>query len=120
MESQLGIEVVPSESNQDAVEDSDIIVCIAATMAPIVQREWLSTGSLVVASGPTTWRAHELDDATISEASRIIVDAIDQPLSESGDLSAAVDKGLIQWNQLVELRHVIDGSMQVEKMTRKS
>ena len=111
MTSQLGIEVVPTETNREAVEGSDILICIAATMTPVVQGEWLSPGTLVVAVGPTTWRAHEVDEATITRASRIVVDSLEQPASESGDLAAAVDKGLIQWSQLAELRHVVTGVM---------
>ena len=62
-----------------------------------------------MSAGPTTWRAREIDDASIQRASRIVVDSLDQAPIEAGELASAVDRGLIQWSQLVELRHVVAG-----------
>jgi ornithine cyclodeaminase/alanine dehydrogenase len=111
MTGSLGLEVEPASANEEAVRDCDIIICIAATMEPVVQGEWIKSGATVIGTGPTTWRAREVDDATLTRADKIFVDSLEQAATESGDLTGAVDKGLIQWSQLHELRHVVGGTV---------
>jgi len=91
------------------VQGSDIVVCIAATMEPVLEGSWLAPGATVIAAGPTSWRAREVDDATLSRADRIFVDSLEQAPQECGDLAGAVDRGILQWSQLLELRHVVAG-----------
>lgn len=111
MSDTLGIEVLSANSNEEAVKGSDIVVCIAATMQPVVNGDWLSPGATVIGAGPTTWRAHEVDDTTLTRSDKIIVDSADQAPVEAGDLASAADRGLLQWSQLQELRHVIAGTV---------
>ena len=105
----LGIEVIAAESAEAAVRDTDLVVCVAATMEPVVQGQWLSGGATLVAAGPTTWRAREVDDDALTRASRLVIDSVEQAPGESGDLASAVDRGLLQWSQLEELRHIVAG-----------
>ena len=53
----LGVEVSAVATNEEAVRDCDIVICIAATMEPVVEGAWLKQGSTVIGAGPTTWRA---------------------------------------------------------------
>ena len=105
----LGIEVVPVGSNREAVEGCDVVICITNALEPVLDGEWLAPGALLVGAGPTTWRAREVDDTSIRRASKIVVDSMDQAPIEAGELASAVDRGLIQWSQLLELRHVVAG-----------
>ena len=107
----MGIEVSAAATNEEAVRDSDIIVCIAATMDPVVEGAWLKDGSTVIGAGPTTWRAREVDEATIARAGKLFVDSTEQAGIEAGDLCSAVDKGLLQWSKVHELRHVVSGAV---------
>ena len=109
MASSLGLEVVSAASNEEAVRNSDIVICIAAAMDPELEGEWLSSGATVVAAGPTTWRAREVDDAVLARAGQIIVDSSEQARAEAGDLANAADRGILQWSQLQDLRHVVSG-----------
>ena len=105
----LGVPVVAASSHEDAVSGCDIVICIAATMEPVVQGSWLASGVTVVAAGPTTWRAQEVDAATLSRADKIFVDSAEQAHQEAGDMAGAVDRGLLQWSQVQELRHAVAG-----------
>ena len=105
----LGIEVVPASSNEEAVRGSDIVICIAATMEPVLEGGWLEAGTTVIGAGPTTWRAREVDEATFARAGKIFVDSMEQAPVEAGDMAGAVDRGLLQWSQLLELRHAVAG-----------
>ncbi|HEU0022209.1 MAG TPA: ornithine cyclodeaminase family protein [Dehalococcoidia bacterium] len=105
----LNVDVVSAPSGEAAGRDSDIVICIAAAMDPVLQGEWLSAGTTVVAAGPTTWRAREVDDAVLTRADHIIVDSLEQAQLEAGDMASAADRGLLQWSKLQELRHVVSG-----------
>ena len=109
MEELLGIEVTPATSNQEAVLGSDIVIGIASATVPVVHGDWLKEGSTVIGAGQTTWRAQEVDDATLARAGKFFVDSLEQAHEEAGELASAVDRGLLQWNQLWELRHAVAG-----------
>ena len=107
MSEAMGIEVSSAPSNEDAVRDCDIVLCIAATMEPVVEGAWLKDGATLIGAGPTTWRAREVDDAAIARAEILIVDSNEQAKIEAGDLCSAVDRGIIQWSKIHELRHIV-------------
>ena len=107
----MGVKVSAATSNEDAVRDCDIVLCIAATMDPVVEAAWLKDGSTLIGAGPTTWRAREVDEAVITRAGKLIVDSTEQAAIEAGDLCSAVDKGIIQWSKVHELRHVVSGAV---------
>lgn len=104
----LGIEVMAVD-NGAAAADSDIVICIAATMEPVLAGENLKAGATVIGAGPTTWRAREVDDAALTRADKIFVDSAEQAPVEAGDMAGAVDRGILQWSQLQELRQVVAG-----------
>ena len=111
MTEDLGIQVSAAPSNQDAVSDCDVVIAIAATQMPVVQGEWLSGGTTVIGAGPTLLRFREVDDNTLARADRRFVDSLEQAPLECGDISAAVDLGLVQWSQFQEIRHVVAGTI---------
>ena len=110
MTNSLGIPVEAVDSGEAAAAGSDIIICIAAVLEPVLQGEWLAPGATVIGAGPTTWRAREVDDAVFARAARIFVDSPEQAPIEVGDMAGAVDRGILQWSQLQELRHVVAGA----------
>ena len=107
----LGVEVSAADSNEDAVRNCDLVIGIAATTEPVVKGEWLKPGATVIGAGPTTWRVSEVDEETLTRADRLFVDSLDQAPIEAGDIAAAVDKGLLNWSQLHELRHAVSGTV---------
>ena len=111
MADSLGIAVSSASGAQEVVEGSDIVICIAAATEPVVSGEWLATGATLVGAGPTTWRIREVDDATLVRADKIFVDSTEQVRDEAGDMASAVDRGLLQWSQLLELRHAVAGTL---------
>ena len=111
MSESLGVEVSAAASNEEAVRDCDLVIGIAATMEPVVQGDWLPAGATVIGAGPTTWRAREVDEQTLIRADKLFVDSLDQAPIEAGDIAAAVDRGLLNWGQLSELRHAVCGAI---------
>ena len=111
MSDSLGVDVKPADTNEDAVSGCDLVISIAATTEPVIRGDWLKDGSTVVGAGPTTWRASEVDERTLSRADKLFVDSLEQAPIEAGDLAAAVDKGLLNWSQLTELRYAVSGAI---------
>ena len=111
MSDSLGLDVASAAGHQEVVEGSDIVICIAAATEPVMNGEWLATGATLVGAGPTTWRIREADDATLERADKIFVDSAEQVRDEAGDMASAVDRGLLQWSQLLELRHAVAGTL---------
>ena len=111
MTDELGIPVIAADYNRDAVTDCDVVIGIASAETPVVLGEWLSTGATVIGAGPTSLRHQEVDAATLVRASRRFVDSLEQAPLECGDIASAVDRGLVQWSQFHELRHVVAGTV---------
>ena len=111
MSGTLGVSVKAADSNEDAVRGCDLVIGIAATAEPVVQGSWLKEGATVIGAGPTTWRVSEVDEETLRRADKLFVDSLDQVSIEAGDISAAVDKGLLNWSRLSELRHAVCGAI---------
>ena len=107
----LGVGVQAADSNEDAVRNCDLVIGISATTEPVVKGEWLKPGVTVIGAGPTTWRVSEVDEETLTRADRLFVDSLDQAPIEAGDIAAAVDKGVLNWSQLYELRHAVSGTV---------
>ena len=107
----LGVDVAAVSTNREAVEDSGIVVCIAATQEPVVEGNWLEPGTTLIGAGPTSWRHREVDDAVLTRADKIFVDSAEQARDEAGDMASAADRGIFQWSRLVELRYAVAGTV---------
>ena len=111
MTDNLGVDVEAVDSNEEAVSNSDLVIGIAATTEPVIQGDWLKEGCTVIGAGPTTWRVSEVDERTLTRADKLFVDSLDQAPIEAGDIAAAVDKGLLNWSRLTELRYAVSGAI---------
>jgi len=72
------------ESSEAAVRDADIIVTATTSFTPVVQREWVSPGAHINAVGTYSFKARELDSATMADAA-LFVDRRESALNEAGD-----------------------------------
>lgn len=105
----LGVEVVPAETAQQAVEGADIIVTITGSRDPVVSGEWIGDGVHVNAAGSNALVRREVDDALVRKCDIIVVDSRDQARIECGDLLFCAERGIVQWDALPELGEVVTG-----------
>jgi ornithine cyclodeaminase/alanine dehydrogenase-like protein (mu-crystallin family) len=105
----LGIEVVAVESSREVVEGSDIVICITTARGPVFDGHWLSPGAFVISAGPNTFRVQEVDETTIQRSGVIVVDCLEQAPRESGELAWPVERGVLRWGQVRELKEVVAG-----------
>lgn len=95
-----------------AAADSDIIITITNSRDPVVEGSWLKPGVHINAAGGNSVLRREVDDEVIKRASFIAVDSLDQAKIESGEFITTVEKGLLTWESVKELRYVVNGEMQ--------
>jgi ornithine cyclodeaminase len=105
----FGIEVVPVDSAEAAVRDSDIVTTITTSSSPVVQGDWLSAGTHINAAGSNALIRRELDEKAVGRADVVCVDSRATALREAGDLQPALEKGRLHEGQLIELGEVIAG-----------
>jgi len=106
----FGIDVMPVESVESAVRDSDIVVTITTATAPVVSGEWLSAGTHINAAGSNALIRRELDEKAVGRAGLVCVDSRATALREAGDLLPALEKGRLHAGQLVELGELVTGA----------
>jgi ornithine cyclodeaminase len=97
-------------SVEEALREAAVVVTATTAREPIVERAWLAPGAHVNAVGSSIPTTRELDGATMA-AARIVVDARESALSESGDVLLAMREGTLAEDvSLVELGEVLSGS----------
>ena len=111
MATELGLTNIHPVETPEAAADADIIITITSSREPVVLGEWLKPGTHINAAGGNSILRREFDDDTIKRASFIAVDSLDQSKMESGEFVTAVEKGLLTWERVKELRHVVSGQM---------
>jgi alanine dehydrogenase len=110
MGERLGIELVPVESAEAAVRGAEVLITITTAKEPVLLGEWLEPGQHVNAAGSNYAQRRELDVEAVRRADLITADEVEQARIESGDLVAAVEAGVISWDQVVNLGAVVAGN----------
>jgi len=95
---------------EDALREADVVVTTTTAREPIVEHAWLAPGTHVNAVGSSIPVTRELDGATMA-AARIVVDARESALNESGDVLLAMREGALAEDvALAELGEVLSGT----------
>jgi alanine dehydrogenase len=101
----------PGESHGDAGEQ-DVVVTATTSTDPVLRGEWLRAGALVCAVGANTLRARELDNVVVERAAFVCCDSREQAERESADLVEPIERGVLDWLEVHELREVVQGEVQ--------
>jgi alanine dehydrogenase len=106
---QTAIECVAVDSPRAALEDADIVVTATTSRTPVFDGGQLPLGAHVNAVGSNSLTRAEVDMTTVTRASRVVVDSVEQSRAESGDLLAPIEARRLRWDQVYELREVVAG-----------
>jgi alanine dehydrogenase len=101
------VNIHPVESGE-AAADADILITITSSREPVVEGKWLKPGTHINAAGGNSILRREVDDEAVTRASLLAVDSLEQAKMESGEFVTAVEKGLLTWERVKELRHVVN------------
>lgn len=106
----LGIDVVPMDSVEDTVRDTDIVVAATDSHEPVLRGAWLAPGTHINAIGANRIDSRELDDMVIRRSTFVAVDSIEQAHAEAGDLVRPAQDGVVAWDQVHSIGDVVAGS----------
>lgn len=115
-------ELKPVESPREAAKDVDLIVCATGSNVPVLFGEWLEEGMHVtsivgsnkelLAEGLVARPRRELDDSVLSRADLIVATLAQQAIQdEQGDLFEPVNRGLLGWDEIKDLRALVAGKV---------
>jgi ornithine cyclodeaminase/alanine dehydrogenase len=105
MKAETGLNVFPKKSYQDVVEGADIVSTVTTGDKPMVRKEWLKKGSLVISAGSY----QELDSKVALSADKIVVDSWAQT-SHRGELARLVEAGQLgEKNIHAEIGEILAG-----------
>jgi len=116
----LGIDVRPVSSAEEAVCSVDIILTATNSSVPVFDGRLLAPGVHVttivgsnvglVQGGFTKAKRREIDDATLQRSDVLGIASIQQAVQdEQGDIFDPVQRGIIRWDQLIELGALLAG-----------
>ncbi|HYE74496.1 MAG TPA: ornithine cyclodeaminase family protein [Blastocatellia bacterium] len=111
MRVRLKLDDIQAATKPQEVTDADILITITSSREPVLQGAWIRPGVHVNAAGGNSILRREFDDEVIKRASLITVDSLDQSRLESGEFVSAVEKGLLTWERVRELRFVVSGEL---------
>ena len=74
------------------VRGADVVVAVTASPTPVIQNEWVSEGTHVIAVGACVPWQRELDPALVARA-RLVVDSRAAALKEAGDVVMGIAEG---------------------------
>lgn len=111
MGERLGIGSIRPVERPEEAAGADILITITSSREPVLEGAWIRPGAHVNAAGGNSVLRRELDDEAIVRASLVAVDSLEQSRIEAGELIAAVEKGLITWESIRELRYIVAGEM---------
>lgn len=114
------MEIRPVGSAKEAVQGVDIVLTATNSSVPVFEGDWLEPGVHVttivgsniglVKGGFTKARRREIDDRTLSRSDVRTIASIQQAIQdEQGDIYDPVERGVIRWEQLVEIGSILAG-----------
>jgi alanine dehydrogenase len=110
LESEIGIIIAVSNSVEETVRGSDLIVTATTAKEPIVSARWLQPGAHINAIGSHRPDARELDGATLAR-SKVFVDSRQAIMAECGDvLLALAEKSVMPDHVQTEIGEVLAGT----------
>jgi ornithine cyclodeaminase/alanine dehydrogenase-like protein (mu-crystallin family) len=88
----FGVEVRAASSAREAVEGAAIVVTATYARDPVIDSEWVQSGTHINAIGSNNPARRELPPALLDHAGLIVVDSLEQAAIESGDMLLAAPR----------------------------
>ena len=115
MSKELNLANITPVAEPEAAADADIIITITSSREPVLKGAWIKPGTHINAAGGNSVLRSEVDDEVIKRANFIAVDSKDQARMEAGEFVFPVEKGLLTWERVQEVCHVVHGAVQGRK-----
>ncbi len=111
MKAELRLDDITPVTQPEAAAEADIVITITSAREPVLHGVWLQPGAHVNAAGANSVLRREFDDETVKRAAFICADSVAQAHLEAGELIVPIEKGLLNWEAVHELRYVVNGNL---------
>lgn len=92
MRDELGLRVAEAGRAESAARGADLLVLVTSSPTPVLARDWVEPGALVISVGACRRDHREMDPALVADA-RLFVDSRAAALVESGDVVQGIEEG---------------------------
>jgi alanine dehydrogenase len=113
MSEETGIDVMPVNSAEEAIRDSDIVTAATNTVDPVIHGKWVEPGMHLnsIVGGDGFLPRKELDDEAVLKASLIVVGYKRQIfLDRQAEFHDRLERGLVKAENLHELADLVNGN----------
>ena len=107
MRRKIGAEFKETSSLEEIEAQSDIIVLATLSKAPILEGNLLNDDVLVISIGANQAVKREVSNNLIRRMDLIVTDDVPTAQMDSGDLIAAHDAGIVDWEKVLPLDRVV-------------
>jgi alanine dehydrogenase len=113
MSAETGIEIVPVDSAEQAIRQSDIVTAATNTVDPVILGKWVEPGMHLnsIVGGDGYLPRKELDDEAVLKANLIVVGYKPQIfLDKQAEFHDRLERGLVKAEDLHELGELLNGN----------
>ena len=103
----LSVELTESPSVEEMKERSDIFVLATDSSLPLIDGSNLKDEMLIISMGANQPVKHEVSSDLIRKMDLVVTDDISTAQHDSGDLIAACESGILQWEDVVPLERIV-------------
>ncbi|MCK4688557.1 MAG: ornithine cyclodeaminase family protein [Candidatus Lokiarchaeota archaeon] len=111
IENELGIDVEISQSGNDLLSDTDIIVAATTSITPLFSGDKVADGTHISSIGAHAPDVRELDSTIIKRASLRVAGLKEACLAEAGDYIIPINEGIITENDIISIGDIITGKI---------
>lgn len=106
MEEKLQVKVTIKENAESVVKNSDIVITTTPATEPVIQSEWVQSGTHITAMGSDAEHKQELDPEILRKANLYVCDVISQ-CEVLGELRSALEQNIVEKTEgIVELGEI--------------
>jgi alanine dehydrogenase len=124
------LDITPVSSAEEAVRGVDIVLTATNSSVPVFDGNWLQAGQHVttivgsnvglVKGGFASAKRREIDDATLARSDVHGIVSMQQAIQdEQADIYDPVQRGVIQWEQLIEIGEILAGKKEGRTKTEE-
>ena len=118
MKRTVSVEFQEAASLEQVERESDIFVLATDAAQPLTDGRVLKDECLVVSMGANQAVKHEVSGALIGRMDLITTDDLPTAQTDSGDLIAACNEGVIRWEKVVPLENIVAGKCPLPRPKR--
>lgn len=109
IEKELGIDVEITDTGDELLVNTDIIVAATTSTTPIFSGDRVPEGVHISSIGAHAPDARELDSTTIKKASLLAAGLKEACLAEAGDFIIPIEEGIISKDNVISIGNIITG-----------